>query len=72
MLDPLVVAIEESDHIGFFIENEPVVRQMIVLRDMFHIWRKRLITLCEPDFLSRVSSEICHVACRPQCLRASS
>jgi hypothetical protein len=39
-------------------KDEPVVRQMIVLGDVFTCCRKRLIELCEPDFLSRISSEI--------------
>ena len=33
--DPLPITIEKDDHVGLFIEDEPVVRQVIVHRDLF-------------------------------------
>ena len=41
-LNPFAVAIEEDDHIGLFIENEPIVRQVIVQGDFFDVLAKPL------------------------------
>jgi len=39
-LDPVIIAIEKRDHVLFFIEDEPVIGQMVVQRDLFDMLPK--------------------------------
>jgi hypothetical protein len=52
-LDPLVVAIEKDHHIGPFVEREPVIGQVIVLRDFFHMLAKPLDRALRAGFLEQ-------------------
>jgi hypothetical protein len=57
---------------ALFIEDEPVVRQMIVQRDLFHMLPKALDRALRAGFLEQRFKRDLPGACRPQCLRASS
>ena len=69
---PICLAVEEHHHVASLIEDEAIVGQMIVLGDLFHMLPETLDRALRTRFLEQCFDRNLPVACRPQCLRASS